>query len=92
MSYLSGDEGDIKLTKKLTKIGKSSASDIVVRGFMMGKTAATISKKPQGYSLSYVEGITKPKVNGAVVKESVNLKEFDIIEIGSVKMQFVMEK
>lgn len=92
LSYLSGGEGDIKLTKKLTKIGKSSSSDIVVGGFMMGKTAATISKKPQGYSLSYVDGMTKPKVNGAVVKESVNLKEFDIIEVGSLKLQFVMEK
>ncbi len=92
LSYLSGGEGDIKLSKKLTKIGKSSTSDIVVGGFMMGKTAATISKKPQGYSLSYVDGMTKPKVNGVVVKESVNLKEFDIIEIGSIKLQFVMEK
>jgi len=92
LSYLSGGEGDIRLTKKLTKIGKSSTSDIVVGGFMMGKTAATISKKPQGYSLSYVDGMSKPKVNGAVVKESVNLKEFDIIEIGSLKLQIVMEK
>jgi pSer/pThr/pTyr-binding forkhead associated (FHA) protein len=92
LSYLSGGEGDIKLTKKLTKIGKSPSSDIVVGGFMMGKTAATISKKPQGYSLSYVDGMTKPKVNGTVVKASVSLKEFDIIELGSIKLQFVMEK
>jgi len=77
--------------KKLTKIGKSPSSDIVVKGFMVGKTAATISKRPQGYSLSYVEG-KAPKVNGAAVKEMVNLKEFDVIEIGSVKMQFVTEK
>jgi hypothetical protein len=92
LSYLSGGDGEIKLSKKLTKIGKSSESDIVIGGFMMGPTAATISKRPQGYSLSYVGGMTKPKVNGAVVKESVMLKEFDVIEIGSVKMQFVSEK
>jgi len=85
LSFLAGDEGEIKLTKKLTKIGKSP------KGFMVGKTAATISKRPQGYSLSYVEG-KAPKVNGAAVKEMVNLKEFDVIEIGSVKMQFVTEK
>ena len=54
----------------------------------MGKTAATISQRPNGYSLSYVEGMTKPKVNGQVVKESVMLNEFDNIEIGSLKMQF----
>jgi hypothetical protein len=74
------------------KIGKSSTSDIVVGGMMMGKTAATISKRPQGYSISYVGGMAKPKVNGEVVKESVNLKEFDVIEIGGVKLQFVTEK
>jgi pSer/pThr/pTyr-binding forkhead associated (FHA) protein len=91
LSFLSGGEGDIKLTKKITKIGKSSSSDIVVTGFLMGPTAATISKRPKGYSLSYVGGMTKPKVNGATVKESVNLKEFDVIELGSTKIQFVLE-
>jgi predicted component of type VI protein secretion system len=91
LSYLAGGEGEIKLTKKLTKIGKSSSSDIQVGGFMVGKTAATISKRPQGFSLSYVEG-KAPKVNGAAVKESVSLKEFDEIEIGSVKLQFYTEK
>ncbi len=92
LSYLAGGEGEIKLTKKLTKIGKSSNSDIVVGGLTMGKTAATISKRPKGYSISYVGGMTKPKVNGATIKESVNLKEFDEIEIGGIKLQFYTEK
>jgi len=92
LSYMAGGEGEIKLTKKLTKIGKSSTSDIVIGGLMMGATAATISQRPKGYSISYVGGMTKPKVNGATVKESVNLKDFDVIEIGSVKLQFVTEK
>ena len=91
LTYLAGGEGEIKLTKKLTKIGKSSSSDIPVGGFMVGKTAATISKRPQGYSLSYVEG-KAPKVNGESVKASVSLKEFDEIEIGSAKLQFYTEK
>ena len=58
---------------------------------MVGKTAATISKRPNGYYLSYVAGMSKPKVNDKVVKESVELKDFDIIEIGSGKMQFVQK-
>jgi hypothetical protein len=91
LSYLSGGEGEIKLTKKLTKIGKSSSSDIVVSGFMVGKTSVTISRRPQGYSLSYVEG-KAPKVNGAAVKASVSLKEFDEIEVGSAKLQFYTDK
>jgi pSer/pThr/pTyr-binding forkhead associated (FHA) protein len=89
LSFLAGGEGEVKLSRKLTKIGKKPTSDIVVLGLMVGQTAATISKRPNGYYLSYVAGISKPKVNGKTVKTSVMLKEFDVIEIGSAKMQFV---
>ena len=92
LSYLAGGEGEIKLTNRVTKIGKSPSSEIVVKGIMMGSTAVVISRKPKGYSLSYVDGMTKPRVNGEVVKESVDLKEFDIIDVGSAKFQFVIDK
>jgi len=88
LSYLAGGQGEVELTKKLVKIGKNETCDIVVKGMLMGQTAATISQRPNGYSLSYVEGMTKPKVNGETVKESVMLKEFDQIEIGGIKLQF----
>jgi pSer/pThr/pTyr-binding forkhead associated (FHA) protein len=91
LSYLVGGEGEVELTKKLVKIGKDSSCDIVIGGMMMGKTAATISKRPQGYSLSYVGGMTKPKVNGQTVKDTVMLKDFDEIEFGGVKFQFVIK-
>jgi len=90
LTYLGGGEGELELKKKLIKIGKKSDCDIVVSGMMVGGTSATISKRPNGYSLSFVEGMSKPKVNGDAVKESVMLKDFDIIEIGSVKLQFVL--
>ena len=91
LSYLGGGEGEVEIDKKLFKIGKKAGNDIVVSGLMVGGTAATISKRPNGYSLSYVEGMSKPKVNGEAVKESVMLKEFDVIEIGSAKLQFVLK-
>jgi len=91
LSFLAGAEGELELTKKLTKIGKDASSDIVVSGLMMAKTAITISKRPQGYSLSYLGKGTKPKVNGQTVKESVMLNDFDEIEIGTIKMQFVLK-
>ncbi|MEE8398779.1 MAG: FHA domain-containing protein [Desulfobacterales bacterium] len=87
LTFLSGREGEMEISKKLTKIGKDPGSDIVVSGFTVGKTAATISMRPNGYFLSYVEGMSKPKVNGEAVKQSVKLNEFDIIEIGSVKAE-----
>jgi pSer/pThr/pTyr-binding forkhead associated (FHA) protein len=87
LSYLAGGEGEYEITKKLIKIGKDTASDIIVSGFTVGKTAATISKRPNGYYLSYVGG-SKLKVNGEVVKDSKELKEFDVIEVGNSKLQF----
>ncbi len=88
LSYLTGGEGEISLTKKLMKMGKDPSSDIVVSGFGIKATAATISMRPDGYYLSHVGGLAKVKVNGDAVKDSVPLKEFDIIELGSVKVQF----
>lgn len=89
LSFLSGSEGDFEIKKKLVKVGKDASSDIVIGGLMTGKTAFTISKRPKGYYLSYVGGMAKPKVNDVPVKESILLNEFDTIEIGSVKMQFI---
>jgi len=91
LSFLVGNQGEVVLSKKLTKIGKDSDSDVVVSGFTVGKTAATISKRPNGYYLSYVGGMSKPKVNGTAVKESVKLNEFDVIEIGSAKAEFIFQ-
>ncbi len=92
LSYLSGGEGEIEISKKLIKIGKDPSCDIVVSGLTVGQTAATISKKPNGYSLSYVSGMSKPKVNGESVKTSIDLKEFDVIEIGSAKLNFFIKE
>jgi len=92
LSYLAGGEGEIELSKKLIKIGKDSSCDIVVSGMMVGHTAATISRRPNGYFLSFVSGMSKPKVNGESVKESVKLEEFDTIEIAGIKLQFVFQK
>lgn len=80
--------GEIELSKKLTKIGKADTSEVRISGLWMGATAATISRRPSGYTIAFTGGMTKLKVNGAVVKESAELKEFDTIEIGSYKFQF----
>ncbi len=91
LSYLSGGEGEIKLNKKLIKIGKDASNDIVIGGLTMGKVAATISRMPNGYQLSYVGGMSKPKVNDISVKETVKLEEFDTIEVGSIKVKFLLK-
>ncbi|MBU1183067.1 MAG: FHA domain-containing protein [Proteobacteria bacterium] len=91
LSYVAGGQGEVEISKKLFKIGKASANDIVVSGFLVGQVAATISKRPDGYFFTYAGGTSKPKVNGVSVTESVQLKDFDVIEIGSAKMHFFVK-
>lgn len=86
------DMGEFELSKKLTKIGKADTSEIKLSGMLMGATAATISRRPSGYTISFAGGMSKLKVNGEVVKDSVSLKDFDTIEVGSFKFQFYQKE
>ena len=91
LDYLAGGIGQIKLTRKITTIGKDPTSDIEVKGLLMGSTAATISRTDEGFCFNYIGGMPRPKVNDQPVKKSVVLNEQDIIEVGSAKMQFSIE-
>jgi len=86
------DLGEFELKKKLTKIGKAETSEVRLSGMLMGATAATISRRPSGYTISFAGGMSKLKVNGEGVKDSVPLKDFDTIEIGSYKFQFYLKE
>ena len=86
------DLGEFELSKKLTKIGKADTSEIRLSGLLMGATAATISRRPSGYTISFAGGLSKLKVNGDVVKDSVSLKDFDTVEVGSFKFQFYQKE
>lgn len=88
LAFLSGGSGKIRLARTITKIGKHPASDIVVKGMWVGQTAFTISKRPDGFYLSYVGGMSKPKINDQPVKHASILTDLDIIDIGSTKLQF----
>ncbi len=93
LSFINGSElGEIELKKKLTRIGKGDASEIKLSGVFMGSTAATISKRPSGYTITFAGGKTKLKVNGEVVKDSVALKDFDTIELGAHRFQFYQKE
>ena len=88
VSFIDGsDQDEIQLTKKLTKIGKAETAEIRLGGLFMATTAATISRRPNGYAITATGG-TKVKVNNQVIGESQILNDFDTIEIGSYKFQF----
>jgi pSer/pThr/pTyr-binding forkhead associated (FHA) protein len=88
LTWLAGGKGQVKLARKITTIGKDPSSDIVVKGMLIDPTTATIRRESDGYYLNYISGLTKPKANENTVKEPTLLKNLDIIEIGSAKLQF----
>jgi pSer/pThr/pTyr-binding forkhead associated (FHA) protein len=85
-----GAPREIHLSKRLTILGKNRDADIRIRGFFVGKIAALINRRPQGYFLSYSEGMSKPKVNGKAVTTQVQLNDGDQIKIGNTTMHFLL--
>jgi pSer/pThr/pTyr-binding forkhead associated (FHA) protein len=90
LSIISGGVGqkDIKLTKRLIVGGKGEGADIKLRGFFVGKIALIISKRPNGFFITHSGGRSMTKVNGVEVEGQRELKDGDIIDIGSTRMQF----
>jgi len=67
----------LDLTKNLTTIGKP------------GVQVAVITKRPNGYFITHVEGATYPTLNGASMGGQAHpLGDHDLIEIAGVKMEF----
>jgi pSer/pThr/pTyr-binding forkhead associated (FHA) protein len=69
---------EVQLVKVVTTIGKP------------GVAVAAITRRPQGFAVAHVEGITKPTLNGtAVGADPVTLKNGDLLELAGTQMQFV---
>jgi predicted component of type VI protein secretion system len=67
----------LDLTKNLTTIGKP------------GVQVAVITKRPNGFFITHVEGATFPTLNGKELgPQATLLNDHDMIEIAGVKMEF----
>ncbi len=83
----------VELKSSLTSIGKGDGCKIKVKGLLVGKQAAVITRRPTGYHITFLEGMSKLKVNGEVVGNSPRvLKDGDIIEISDTKLEFFIKK
>lgn len=71
----------LDLTKNLTTIGKP------------GLQVAVITKRPNGYFITHVEGASFPTLNGASLGAQAHpLSDHDMIEIAGVKMEFFFKQ
>jgi pSer/pThr/pTyr-binding forkhead associated (FHA) protein len=67
---------ELLLNKALTTLGKSGE-------------LAVITKRPQGYFITHVEGKKLPLVNGQTIGAQAHaLNDRDVIDLGDIKMEF----
>jgi pSer/pThr/pTyr-binding forkhead associated (FHA) protein len=71
---------ELELAKPLTTLGKP------------GVQVAVLTRRPQGYFLTHVEGAKQPTVNGQSIGAAPHmLKDHDVIEIAGVKMEYFVK-
>jgi len=87
----SGKVKEVQLNKKVTTIGKGDAADVKVKGFLVGKSALLIAKKPDGFYVSRGNGINSPRLNGKSIRGNNRLRNDDFIDIGTTKMHFLIK-
>jgi pSer/pThr/pTyr-binding forkhead associated (FHA) protein len=82
----------LELTASLTSLGKGDNCRIKIKGLTVGKQAAVITRRPTGYHIAHLEGMSRPKVNGETVSDQPRtLNDGDIIELGDTKMEFFIK-
>jgi pSer/pThr/pTyr-binding forkhead associated (FHA) protein len=71
---------ELELTKPLTTLGKP------------GVQVAVLTRRPQGYFITHVEGAARPEVNGQQIGAAPHaLKDHDVIELAGIKMEFFLK-
>ena len=71
---------ELELSKPLTTLGKP------------GVQVAVITRRPQGYFVTHVEGASFPVLNGKMLDAQAHpLKDHDILEISGTKMEFFIK-
>jgi hypothetical protein len=70
----------LELAKPLTTLGKP------------GVQVAVLTRRPQGYFITHVEGAQHPAVNGQTIGTAPHaLKDHDMIELAGIKMEFFLK-
>ncbi len=82
IQLLSGNNAgkELELSKPLTTLGKP------------GVGVAVLTRRPQGYFITHVEGANRPAVNGQQIGAAPHaLRDHDVIELAGVKMEFFLK-
>lgn len=76
------------LTSKLCVIGKDSMATVKLKGWFSPKVASIINRRDTHYEIAPSDKAGATKVNSEVLTAVRKLNEGDLIQVGSLKLQF----
>jgi len=87
-----GDSGKIAVVQILTGANAGKELELVKNLTTLGKPGlqvAVLTRRPQGFFITHVEGAKFPLVNGkALTNQAYQLNDHDVIELAGIKMEF----
>jgi len=87
----STDKKDYELKDRVSAIGKDESAVIRLKGFFAPQSAALVNRRKEGYFIT-PSGGKSIKVNGREIGNRYDLKDGDIVEVASLKMQFYIKE
>ena len=84
------DQKEYRIAGKLTVIGHSKMATVRLRGWFTPEVAAQINKHEDGYYLG--RGDRVPKINGVSIHGLTKLNDGDVIEVGRVRLNFLIRE
>jgi pSer/pThr/pTyr-binding forkhead associated (FHA) protein len=87
----SSERKDYELKDRVSTIGKDDSAVIRLKGFFAPQVAALVNRRKEGYFIS-PSGGKSIKVNGREISNRYDLKDGDIVEVSSLKMQFYIKE
>jgi pSer/pThr/pTyr-binding forkhead associated (FHA) protein len=87
----SADRKEYELKERVSAIGKEEGCAIQLKGFFAPKMAALINRRKEGYFIT-PSGGKDLKVNGREIDRRYDLKDGDVVEVASLKLQFYLKE
>ena len=84
------DKKEYEFRERVSMIGSQEGSLIVLKGFFAPKIAALVNRRKEGYFIT-PSGGTKLKVNSKEIDQRYDLKDGDIVDVGTLKLQFYLK-
>lgn len=87
----STEHREYELKERVSAIGKEDGSAIKLKGLFAPKLVAIINRRKEGYFIT-PSGGKELKINGKTIDRRYDLKDGDLVEVASLKLQFYLKE